>query len=105
MGKVEIDGFESSKDKADNGPIKLSDDQLGISGGNKLDDELNTWYGKLYLSTCREDVRKALKDNSFTDKLLAAKNSVEVKKVFDDRGVSVTQREVDICWKVAEKYR
>ncbi len=105
MSKIEINSFDSSDDKVNNESIKLVDDQLKMSGGNKLDNELDTWYGKLYLLTCREDVQKALKDTNFTSKLLTAKNSGEVKKFFDDRGVSVTQQEVDACWIAAEKYR
>ena len=76
-----------------------------ISGGNAITNLANTFWGRAALSMCREDVRNALRDEKFTDELLQVANSPsEVKKKFEQRGVRVTQSEVDFCCKQFKKH-
>ena len=76
-----------------------------ISGGNAVTDMANTIWGKAALAMCRSDVRDALTDEKFTDELLKlVDNPSAVKKKFDERGIKVSQSEVDFCCKQFKKH-
>ncbi len=84
---------------------ELNDNECNVSGGNAITDLAKTPWGKLGLSFCREDVRQALNDEDFTNKLLKADKS-EIKNLFAQRGVTVSESEVNFCYnKIVSKLK
>lgn len=76
-----------------------------ISGGNAVTNLANTFWGKAALSMCRQDVRKALTDEKFTDELLkVVDNPTKVKQKFEERGIQVSQSEVNFCCEQFKKH-
>lgn len=81
--------------KMENKINKLNNEDLeAVSGGNKLDEFLDTVFGKAVLLLCRKDVAEALRDKKFTHSLEGCKSAEDVKSLFADRGVKVTEEEV-----------
>ena len=74
---------------------KLSNSELeNVSGGNKLDDFLDTAFGKAILLLCRKDVADALRDKELTKSLERCKSAKDVQDLFSERGAEVTEDEV-----------
>ena len=93
---MECNGNSENFDET-NGFKILSDEECNVSGGNALTDLGKTFWGKAGLALCRKDVREALTDEGFTNKLLND-NKSEIKGLFAQRGVFVSDSEVDFCY-------
>ena len=90
---------KSSEDfsKIKNFEILSEEECDSVVGGNALTDLGKTPWGKIGLALCRKDVRDALNDEEFTSKLLKA-NKSDIRGLFAQRGVSVSDTEVNFCY-------